>query len=127
MKTDPPFEAATSKCRWYAPLAAGNAREFWKQHRGCGIPSPAKDLITRMLWKDKDKRITITGIKKHRWYNGEKLRYVCSFVCFLCCVLLRALGSVLLVTHFFRYKNVFGVKQENSFLFQKPFLLTLSL
>ena len=78
--TDPPFEAATSKCRWYAPLAAGNAREFWKQHRGCGIPSPAKDLITRMLWYDKDKRITIAGIKKHKWYNGEKLRYLFSFM-----------------------------------------------
>ena len=72
----PPFEAATNKCRWYAPLIGGNAREFWKQHRGCGIPSVAKDLITRMLWYDKDKRITINGIKKHKWYNVEPLRFV---------------------------------------------------
>eukprot|EP00484_Ammonia_sp_Unknown_P024796 CAMPEP_0197034770 /NCGR_PEP_ID=MMETSP1384-20130603/12755_1 /TAXON_ID=29189 /ORGANISM="Ammonia sp." /LENGTH=674 /DNA_ID=CAMNT_0042464725 /DNA_START=60 /DNA_END=2084 /DNA_ORIENTATION=- len=69
----PPFEAATPKCRWYAPLANGNAREFWKQHRGCGIPGPAKDLITRMLWYDFQKRISIRGIKKHKWYNGETL------------------------------------------------------
>mmetsp|Transcript_53188 Transcript_53188/g.88170 ORF Transcript_53188/g.88170 Transcript_53188/m.88170 type:complete len:642 (+) Transcript_53188:151-2076(+) len=69
----PPFEAATPKCRWYAPLANGNAREFWKQHRGCGIPGPAKDLITRMLWYDFGKRISIRGIKKHKWYNSESL------------------------------------------------------
>merc|ERR1712157_463781 len=69
----PPFEAATPKCRWYAPLANGNAREFWKQHRGCGIPGPAKDLITRMLWYDFNKRISIRGIKKHKWYNSESL------------------------------------------------------
>jgi serine/threonine protein kinase len=69
----PPFEAATPKCRWYAPLANGNAREFWKQHRGCGIPGPAKDLITRMLWYDFNKRISIRGIKKHKWYNGSSL------------------------------------------------------
>jgi len=69
----PPFEAATPKCRWYAPLANGNAREFWKQHRGCGIPGPAKDLITRMLWYDFNKRISIRGIKKHKWYNCESL------------------------------------------------------
>jgi len=69
----PPFEAATPKCRWYAPLANGNAREFWKQHRGCGIPGPAKDLITRMLWYDFNKRIPIGRIKKHKWYNAEAL------------------------------------------------------
>jgi len=69
----PPFEAATPKCRWYAPLAMGNAREFWKQHRGCGIPGPAKDLITRMLWYDFNKRISIRGIKKHKWFNAESL------------------------------------------------------
>ena len=69
----PPFEQATTKCRWYAPLLAGNARQFWKQHRGCGIPSAAKDLITRMVWYDKNKRITISRIKKHKWYNGERL------------------------------------------------------
>jgi len=69
----PPFEAATPKCRWYAPLANGNAREFWKQHRGCGIPGPAKDLITRMLWYDFNKRISIRGIKKHKWFNAEAL------------------------------------------------------
>eukprot|EP01084_Bolivina_argentea_P105555 189018_1 len=69
----PPFEAATPKCRWYAPLANGNAREFWKQHRGCGIPVVAKDLITRMLWYDSNVRISICGIKKHKWYNGESL------------------------------------------------------
>jgi len=69
----PPFEAATPKCRWYAPLANGNAREFWKQHRGCGIPGPAKDLITRMLWYDFNKRIPIARIKKHKWYNAEAL------------------------------------------------------
>lgn len=69
----PPFEAATPKCRWYAPLATGNAREFWKQHRGCGIPGPAKDLITRMLWYDWNKRISIRGIKKHKWFNGVTL------------------------------------------------------
>jgi len=69
----PPFEAATPKCRWYAPLANGAAREFWKQHRGCGIPGPAKDLITRMLWYDFTKRISIGRIKKHKWYNTESL------------------------------------------------------
>ena len=71
----PPFEAATPKCRWYAPLVSSNARTFWKQHRGCGIPSAAKDLITRMIWYDKKKRITIAGINKHKWYNGKRLSY----------------------------------------------------
>ena len=70
----PPFDAATSKDRLYAPLAVGNARKFWKQHSRCRIPSAAKDLITRMLWDDKSKRITIKGIKKHKWYDGETLR-----------------------------------------------------
>jgi len=69
----PPFEAATPKCRWYAPLANGAAREFWKQHRGCGIPGPAKDLITRMLWYDSTKRISIARIRKHKWFNMEAL------------------------------------------------------
>ena len=54
-------------------MANGNAREFWKQHRGCGIPGPAKDLITRMLWYDFNKRISIRNIRKHKWYNGEVL------------------------------------------------------
>ena len=57
----------------YAPLANGAAREFWKQHRGCGIPGPAKDLITRMLWYDFTKRISIGRIKKHKWYNMDSL------------------------------------------------------
>eukprot|EP01083_Nonionella_stella_P181773 652216_1 len=69
----PPFESATPKCRWYAPLVNGNPREFWKQHRGCGIASAAKDLITRMIWYDPNKRISIHGIKKHKWYNEESL------------------------------------------------------
>eukprot|EP00488_Nonionellina_sp_1-RS-2012_P001127 TRINITY_DN1784_c0_g1_i1.p1 TRINITY_DN1784_c0_g1~~TRINITY_DN1784_c0_g1_i1.p1 ORF type:complete len:106 (-),score=34.36 TRINITY_DN1784_c0_g1_i1:1117-1434(-) len=34
---------------------------------------PAKDLITRMLWYDGNKRISINGIKKHKWYNAESL------------------------------------------------------
>ena len=54
-------------------MANGAAREFWKQHRGCGIPGPAKDLITRMLWYDFTKRISISRIKKHKWYNMESL------------------------------------------------------
>eukprot|EP01084_Bolivina_argentea_P202092 345353_1 len=69
----PPFQYASPKCRWYAPLDKGNAREFWKQHRGCGIPGAAKDLITRMLWYDFNKRISICGIKKHKWYNRQCL------------------------------------------------------
>ena len=51
-------------------MIIGNSREFWKQHRGCGIPGPAEDLITRMLWYDFNKRISIRGIKKHKWFKG---------------------------------------------------------
>ena len=72
----PPFESASNKCGWYLPLINGNARKFWKQHRGCGISLAARDLITRMIWYDKDKRIRINGIKKHKWYNSDTLRYV---------------------------------------------------
>ena len=71
----PPFEYASSQCRWYLPLMNGNVKKFWKQHHGCGISSGAKDIITRMLWYEKDKRITLNGIKRHRWYNIGCLRY----------------------------------------------------
>ena len=64
----PPFVEASAKCRWYAPLITNNTAKFWKQHRGCGIPLNAKDLITRMIWFDKMRRNTISRIRKHKWY-----------------------------------------------------------
>ena len=72
----PPFESATNKSRWYSPLCVGNVRKFWKQHGRSGISLDAKDLITRMLWYDKEKRIRLDRIKRHKWYKGDTLRYV---------------------------------------------------
>lgn len=70
----PPFESADPRCRWYAPLAANNARRFWKQHKGCQIRAEARDLITRILWMEPDNRITLPGIKDHQWYKGNVLK-----------------------------------------------------
>jgi len=71
----PPFEQAQKKDRWFSPLTVGDYGKFWKLHRGCNIHNDekAKDLIQRMLEFDPKKRITISDIKKHEWFNAKYL------------------------------------------------------
>jgi len=67
----PPFNHARKEDPWYKPLTKSNPEQFWKQHKGCGVPEACKDLIVRMLCYKPNKRITIDEIKKHKWFNGE--------------------------------------------------------
>jgi len=71
----PPFEQATKKDRWFSPLANGEYNKFWKLHRGCNIHNDekAKDIIQNMLEFDPKKRITISDIKKHDYFNSKYL------------------------------------------------------
>ena len=70
---NPAAEAATSKCFWYAPLAAGNARQFWKQHSGCGVASAGEDLRNTLK---------TDLIKQHQFYDAEKARVELNY-CYL--------------------------------------------
>ena len=67
----PPFQSATAEDRWYGNISRGKLRKFWKQHRGCGMGPYAIDLVSKMLAFDPTQRITVSGIKKHAWFNGE--------------------------------------------------------
>jgi serine/threonine protein kinase len=69
----PPFEQAHNSDRWFKPLGKGDYARFWKYHNGCAISndSECKDLLQKMMCYDPAKRITIAGIKKHPWFNGQ--------------------------------------------------------
>merc|ERR1719326_1203852 len=45
----PPFDQAAKTDKWYRPLAKGDAKAFWKQHKGCGVPADCQSLIEKML------------------------------------------------------------------------------
>lgn len=74
--SDPPFEQAHKKDRWYAPLVHQDYRKFWKGHRHCSIEhnEPVKNLIQRMLEFDPSRRITLSEIQEHPWFNGPVLQ-----------------------------------------------------
>lgn len=67
----PPFDQADKRDKWYRPLCKNNPAKFWKQHDGCGVDDGAKTLIEGLLAYKGSKRMTISDIKKNKWYNGE--------------------------------------------------------
>ncbi|ETO18796.1 Protein kinase domain containing protein, partial [Reticulomyxa filosa] len=71
----PPFEQAHKNDKWFRPLAKGDYRKFWESHAGCQISNDedAKDLLQRMLAYNPNDRISITDIKRHKWFNGKYL------------------------------------------------------
>jgi len=71
----PPFAEASTRDKWYRPMAEGNAKRFWRQHRKCAIAKmpEVRDLVTRMLWFDPKRRISIEGIRAHKWFTGKTL------------------------------------------------------
>ena len=73
---DPPFEQAHVSDRWFKPLASGNFRKFWKNHRGCSIANDenAKNLLEQLFTFDPKERISIADIKKHAWFNDKFLQ-----------------------------------------------------
>ena len=84
--TDPPFEHAKATDKWYAPMATNDPKKFWKQHRGCGVSPQAKDLISKMLACDPEKRIPIAAIKQHPWYNGDVYPLCFAYILHIFCV-----------------------------------------
>jgi len=69
----PPFNHAKRDDQWYSPLAKGDSKKFWKQHKGCGVPAECKDLLEAMLCYKPAKRASIEDIKEHPWFKGEVL------------------------------------------------------
>ncbi|ETO31968.1 CMGC family protein kinase [Reticulomyxa filosa] len=71
----PPFEQAHKNDRWFRPLAKADYKKFWELHSGCQISNDqdVKDLLQQMLAYNPKNRITITDIKRHKWFNGKYL------------------------------------------------------
>jgi len=67
----PPFERAHKTDQWYSPLTKGDAKGFWRGHRGCKVPEVVRDLIVGMLCYKPRHRITIDKIKEHPWFSGK--------------------------------------------------------
>jgi len=71
----PPFEQAHKNDRWFRPLAKSDFAKFWELHAGCQIINDpdVQDLLQGMLAYNPKKRMTISDIKQHRWFNGKIL------------------------------------------------------
>jgi len=69
----PPFEEGKKSDKWYRPLYKGDNAKFWKQHKGCNVSTDeyCKDLLQRMLAYNPEKRIKISEIKQHPWFNDK--------------------------------------------------------
>jgi len=70
----PPYVSPNQKDWWFDKLLKGNFKYFWMAHeQQRKFDADFKDLINQMLTADESKRITIEGIKKHKWYTNEIL------------------------------------------------------
>lgn len=70
----PPFHAASTTDWWYHKLANNRHSVFWMAHcRNAYFSEAAKDLINKILCVDPTQRISIEGIKAHKWYNGPTI------------------------------------------------------
>mmetsp|Transcript_21670 Transcript_21670/g.30366 ORF Transcript_21670/g.30366 Transcript_21670/m.30366 type:complete len:346 (-) Transcript_21670:283-1320(-) len=70
----PPYVSPNKKDWWFDKLLKGNFKYFWMAHeQQRKFDGDFKDLINQMLTADESKRITIEGIKKHKWYTNEIL------------------------------------------------------
>jgi len=69
----PPFEQALKTDKWYGSIFKGDYQRFWQKHRGCRVPKEAKMLISAMLAREPQWRITLQAIKTTPWYNGSTL------------------------------------------------------
>ena len=72
----PPFEQATKKDRWYKSMTKKKYKVFWKAHRASPIAKnfQVKNLLEQMLAYNPTERISISDIKKHKWYNGKTIK-----------------------------------------------------
>jgi len=68
----PPFEQAVKTDKWYHPLTAKDTKKFWSLHKGCGVKSDARELITEMLCYHANSRITIEKIMESKFATGKK-------------------------------------------------------
>merc|ERR1711920_713551 len=68
----PPFEQAVKTDKWYHPLTAKDTKKFWSSHKGCGVKSDARELITEMLCYHANSRITIEKIMESKFATGKK-------------------------------------------------------
>lgn len=69
----PPFNAASVKDKWYAPLSQGNTRQFWHVHRRANLSPEAQDFLSKVLEFDPQKRMGIDEIRQHPWFQGKTL------------------------------------------------------
>ncbi|ETO17637.1 hypothetical protein RFI_19683 [Reticulomyxa filosa] len=67
----PPFSQALVTDLLYKHFVTNDYKQFWMAHNPCGMSKLAMDLITRMLLFNPDKRISLSKIKKHPWYNQD--------------------------------------------------------
>jgi len=70
----PPFQFATKQDWWFNKLSTNKHALFWKAHeRSAAFSDAAEDLMNRILCEDPSKRIKISEIMEHDWYNGQVL------------------------------------------------------
>ena len=66
----PPFEIANINDTWYKNIIKNKINSFWKKHKNCKIKYDinCKNLISKMLEFDVNKRCNLDYILKHEWF-----------------------------------------------------------
>lgn len=70
----PPYQKPARTDWWFDKLMKKKYDRFWMAHcRTATFSDELKDLINSIFSYDPKDRITVDGIMKHKWYNGETL------------------------------------------------------
>lgn len=62
-----PFSEAKPDEYYYKLLIEGNLEKYWKKTGGEALSGEFKDLITRMLNYDPEKRLSVDELINHPW------------------------------------------------------------
>lgn len=70
----PPYQRPSKTDWWFHKLCAKKFDRFWAAHtRTAYFSNDCKDLINKIFAVDPTQRISLSGIMKHKWYQGNTL------------------------------------------------------